>query len=171
LAVGLFIWFPSRICGVIERLLALKSILNRVEPHAGFVYEHASFVSSTDQPTIEITIRPRRRSRATCSGCGQRRAGYDRLAPRRFEFVPLWGLAVVFVYAMRRVDCPQCGVKVEQVPWGDGKNQLATSYRWFLAQWARRLSWSEVAAIFHTSWDSVCRGVEHAVTWGLAIAT
>lgn len=148
--------------------MRLKSILNRVEPHAGFVYEHASFASSTDQPTIEIAIRPRRRSRATCSGCGQRRAGYDRLAPRRFEFVPLWGLAVVFVYAMRQVDCPQCGVKVEQVPWGDGKNQLATSYRWFLARWARRLSWSEVAAIFHTSWDSVCRGVEHAVTWGLA---
>jgi transposase len=30
------------------------------------------------------------------------------------------------------------------------------------------LSWSEVGSIFRTSWDSVCRAVEHAVEWGLA---
>jgi transposase len=34
---------------------------------------------------------------------------------------------VLFVYAMRRVECPACGVKVEQVPWCDGKNRLTTS--------------------------------------------
>ena len=27
--------------------------------------------------------------------------------------MPLWGLLVFFAYAMRRVDCPRCGVKVE----------------------------------------------------------
>jgi transposase len=59
-------------------------------------------------------------------------------------------------------------VRVEQVPWGDGKNQLTTTYRWFLATWAKRLSWSEVARVFHTSWDSVRAAVAHAVEWGLA---
>ena len=66
---------------------------------------------------------------------------YDRLTPRRFEFVPLWGLRVFFLYAMRRVDCPRCGVTVERVPWADGKHQLTTTYMWFLARWAKRLSW------------------------------
>jgi transposase len=69
---------------------------------------------------------------------------------------------------MRRVNCKRCGVTVEMVPWCDGKNQLTTTYRWYLASWARRLSWSEVGSIFRTSWDSVCRAVEHAVEWGLA---
>ena len=64
---------------------------------------------------------------------------YDRLSPRRFEFVPLWGLRVFLLYAMRRVDCPRCGVTVERVPWADGKHQLTTTYRWFLARWAKRL--------------------------------
>jgi len=59
-------------------------------------------------------------------------------------------------------------VTVESVPWGDGKNRLTVTYRWFLSTWAKRLSWSEVATIFRTSWDSVCRAVEHAVEWGLA---
>jgi transposase len=82
--------------------------------------------------------------------------------------VPLWGIIVLLAYRMRRVNCKQCGVTVEMVPWCDGKNQLTTTYRWYLATWARRLSWSEVSSIFRTSWDSVCRAVEHAVEWGLA---
>jgi transposase len=75
---------------------------------------------------------------------------------------------VFLAYRMRRVNCKRCGVTVEMVPWCDGKNRLTTTYRWYLASWARRLSWSEVGAIFRTSWDSVCRAVEHAVEWGLA---
>ena len=66
------------------------------------------------------------------------------------------------------MNCKRCGVTVEMVPWGDGKNQLTITYRWYLATWAKRLSWSEVGSIFRTSWDSVCRAVEHAVNWGLA---
>ena len=74
---------------------------------------------------------------------------YDRLPIRIFEFVPLWQIAVFFVHAMRRVDCPKCGVIVEEVPWSDGKNQVTSAYRWFLAGWARRLSWLEVANGMH----------------------
>ena len=68
---------------------------------------------------------------------------------------------------MRRVECPDCGVKVEQVPWCDGKNQLTTTYRWFLAGWAKRLSWKGVAEAFGTTWQNVFRSVQHAVSWGL----
>ena len=57
---------------------------------------------------------------------------YDRLEERRFEFVPIWGILVFLAYRMRRVDCKRCGVTVEMVPWGDGKNQLTTTYRWYL---------------------------------------
>jgi transposase len=82
--------------------------------------------------------------------------------------VPLWQIAVYFVYAMRRVDCPRCGVRVEQVPWCDGKHSLTTTYRWFLASWAKRLSWKGVADAFGTTWQNVFRSVKHAVSWGLA---
>ncbi len=71
-------------------------------------------------------------------------------------------------YRMRRVNCERCGVTVEMVPWCDGKNRLTATDRWYLATWAKRLSWSAVASTFRTSWDSVCRAVGHAVEWGLA---
>ena len=72
-----------------------------------------------------------------------------------------------FVYAMRRVNCPTCGVKVERVPWSSGNSPLTTAYQWFLAKWAERLAWSQVATIFHSSWQQVRNAVKHAVFWGV----
>lgn len=147
--------------------MQLKTILNHVERHKSFVYQEARWADAESKTTIEIPIEPRVNGRAICSGCGKPAPGYDRQPPRRFEFVPLWQIAVYFVYAMRRVNCPRCGVKVEQVPWCDGKNQLTTTYRCFLAGWAKRLSWKGVADAFGTTWQNVFRWVKHAVSWGL----
>ena len=148
--------------------MQLKTILNRVEYFKSFVYGKARWVDDTDRPTIEVEIEARKNGRPICSGCDRPRPGYDRLPERRFEFVPFWGIAVYFVYAMRRVACPTCGVRVEKVPWCDGKNHLTTTYRWFLAGWAKRLSWKGVACAFRTTWQNVFRSAKHAVSWGLA---
>lgn len=120
------------------------------------------------RPTIEVQLEPRANSRAICSGCGRAGPGYDRLPERRFEFVPLWQIAVFFVYSMRRVDCPRCGATVERVPWAEGKCTMTTTFRWFLARWAKRLSWQEVAGIFCVCWEDVFGSVKYAVSWGLA---
>ena len=148
--------------------MQLKSILHRVERYKSFVYGKAQWVESAARPTIEVRIEPRANSRPVCSGCGRVGSGHDRLPERRFEFVPLWQIAVFFVYAMRRVDCPRCGVTVEQVPWAEGKCTMTTTLRWFLARWGKRLSWQEVAGIFRVSWEDVFRSVKYAVSWGLA---
>ena len=147
--------------------MQLKTILNRVEPFKSFVYGKAKWVEGTGRPTLEVALHARKNGRATCSGCGRPGPGYDRLPERRFDFVPLWGMAVYFAYALRRVDCPSCGVTAERVPWARGKCHLTISYRWFLARWAKRLSWDEVACIFHTTWRSVFESVKHAVWWGI----
>jgi transposase len=146
--------------------MLLKTILNRVQKFKCFVYTAIRWTGSHTHPELEVLVSERRNSRALCSGCEAPRAGYDRLPMRRFEFVPLWGIKVFLVYAPRRVDCPCCGIKVERMPWASGKHQLTDAYAWFLARWARRLSWKEVAVVFCTSWDSVFRAVEMAVGWG-----
>jgi transposase len=148
--------------------MLLQTILNRVQKQPGFVYGAIRFVPVRDRPGLEIELRGRRNRRPRCSGCQQPGPGYDTLAPRRFEFVPLWGLLVVFVYALRRVACPRCGVRVEAIPWAEGKHQLTTTYAWFLARWAQRVSWTAVAQTFHTTWTHVYRSVEMAVAWGRA---
>ena len=146
--------------------MLLTRLLNACYHFPGFVYEAAHLREATQ--TIEVSLRPRRGSRPRCSGCARRCSGYDQLPVRRFEFIPIWGFAVVLLYAMRRVQCRQCGVKVEQVPWGIGKHTLTRAYRLFLAQWARRLSWQETARAFRTSWEKVFQAVEWVVEFGLA---
>lgn len=148
--------------------MQLKTILNRVQKHQSFVYGAVRWSEVDTRLSLEIEIQPRANGRAKCAGCQRPRPGYDTLPARRFEFVPLWGIAVFFVYALRRVHCPVCGIRAEVVPWASGKRRLTDTYAWFLATWAKRLSWSEVARAFGTSWDTVFRAVEMAVAWGRA---
>jgi transposase len=148
--------------------MQLKTILNRVQKFKSFVYESVKWSESAGELVLFVHIVARARSSPICSVCGRQSPGYDTLETRQFEFVPLWGIPVFFLYALRRVNCKRCGVKVEAVPWAQGKHTLTNTYMQFLATWAKRLSWQEVAAIFKTSWEKVFRSVEWAVEWGLA---
>jgi transposase len=145
----------------------LESILRRLQPQPGFVFDRITWAGAPGR-TLHVHVRPRRGTRGVCSKCCQKRPGYDiHGPPRLFTFVPLWGIAVYFVYAMRRVNCRTCGVTVEMVPWASGKTQSTHAFIWFISSWARVLSWTECARRFRSSWDTVFRCVEHAVRWGL----
>jgi transposase len=54
-------------------------------------------------------VQPRQGSKPVCSGCHKPAPGYDHLSERRFEFIPIWGLKMFFIYTMRRVNCATCG--------------------------------------------------------------
>ena len=118
--------------------MQLKTILNRVLKHSAFVYVGERLVETLAGPTVEVELRARANSRPRCRCCGRPGPGYDTLAQRRFEFVPLWGIRVFFLYAPRRVNCASCGIRVEALPWAAGKHRLTTAYAWFLARWAKR---------------------------------
>lgn len=145
--------------------MRLISILNQCYHFPGFVHVQARLDQASK--SIEIEMRERVGSKGKCSVCQTPAPTYDHLTVRRFEFVPFWGFMVFLLYRMRRVSCPQCGVKVEAVPWGCGKHQMTTAYVLFLAHWAKKLSWKETALSFRTSWDKVCQAVEVVVAWGL----
>ena len=137
--------------------MELITILNRCHRFRGFVYQHAYF--SADKKSIEVAVRPRKGSAAVCSRCHLPAPGYDQLAERRFEFIPLWGFLVFLLYTMRRVNCRRCGiVAVEEVPWGDGKRTLTKAYMLFLARWARRLSWKDCGGLSHLLGQGLRRG-------------
>jgi len=150
----------------------LKTLLNRLQKQPGFVYEKVEFREGERSwrgvPVIQAHLRPHKRSRPICSGCLRKRRVRDHLPERHFQFVPLWAIAVYFVYTPRRCDCPRCGIKVERMPWAEGKSPMTTTFAWFLASWAKSLSWKETAERFRVSWQSVFHAVSMAVKWGLA---
>jgi transposase len=142
--------------------LNVKTILNLKEKHPHFVY-HDVRLTSAEDPRIEVKVEPRRGSQGICSGCGKACRGYDRLPQRKFIHVPLWGIAVIFLYCMRRLACPTCGVTVEVVPWSS-ESPITISYAWHLSEWAKLLSMQEVE--FNASWHHVFSAVAMAVAWG-----
>lgn len=146
--------------------MLIKTILNKVHKLKSFVYQDVKLGLYQGSEVFNVIVVPRKNGHAICSGFQQPAPGYDRLAERRFEFVPLWGIRVFLLYKMRKVECKTCGVKVEQVPWAEGKKELTKVYMQFLANWARKLSWKEVARTFNTSWEKVFHALEYVVEWG-----
>lgn len=144
-------------------------MLNRCHKFKSYVYGKVIFCTDSEKPSIEVEIFPRKNSSPICSLCRTPSAGYDcSKEPRRFEFIPIWGFNVFFIYYMRRVQCKTCGIKTEEVPWANGKNQLTKTYMQFLANWAKCLSWKEVSERFNTSWEKVFNSVKYIVDWGLS---
>lgn len=148
--------------------LQLKTVLNYTHRIKGFVYSDVRLVRFPDgQAQIEATITERSGVKPRCGKCGEPGPCYDHQPQRRFQFVPLWGLMVFLLYRPRRVACAQCGICVETMSWAQGKSSMTTALMCFLATWARRLSWWEVARAFRTSWDNVRRAVTWVVEYGL----
>jgi hypothetical protein len=134
--------------------LEVKTVLNAIQPFPGFVCRDIRLKSHPEgQPgCIEITVQAHHGRAARCSRCRKPAPGYDTLPQRSWLFVPLWGLVTWFLYAARRVNCPEHGVVVEHVPWSDGKRPVTIAMMCFLSRWARRLSWSDRTGRWPKSW-------------------
>ena len=52
--------------------------------------------------------------------------------------------------------------------WVATKQQMTTSFAWFLSRWAKLMSWEDVRKIYRVSWHTVYKAVKHAVDYGLA---
>ena len=102
--------------------LNVKTILNLKEKNPHFVYRDVRLTETKGQ-RIEVKVEPRRGSKGICSGCGKKCAGYDRLPQREFIHVPLWGIAVIFLYCYAPSGLPHlwdngrgCSLEYRQEP-------------------------------------------------------
>lgn len=115
---------------------------------------------------LEVRLDLHRGRRQICSKCGQRARVRDRLSERVWKHVPLWGIPVKLLYRPARVTC--CGgVRVEAIPWAQGKCRISSGLIWLLARWCKLLPWDQVAKLFGVSWKTVAASVKQAVAYGL----
>jgi transposase len=150
--------------------LSVKSLLRSTQDFAPACVADVRLVHAPKPdapPTVEVDLVAHPRRLARCSHCQRVAPGYDRLPSRQWQYLHLWHCAVVVNYAPRRVQCPQCGVKVEAMKWAAGKSPYAVPLMHALARWGRRISWLEVARVFRVSWDAVYRSVAWIVAYGL----
>jgi transposase len=79
----------------------------------------------------------------------------------------MWGFTVFFLYALRRFNCKDCGIKTELIPWAQKGSTLTKPYQLFLSNWAKKLSWKENAEAFASTWYKVHSSVKSIVEYGL----
>ena len=148
--------------------MRIETILNKVYRHKSFIYRTAKFEQVRRKEALVVDTVPRKNGLARCSVCGLICSVYGHSQDvRLFDFMPWVNILMYFRYRMRRVNCHEHGVRVEQVPWAEGKEHITKPYQLFLARWARKLSWKEVAESFGTTWDNVFRSVKAIVEYGL----
>ena len=148
--------------------LQVKTLLNRTQPIPGFIYTDVRLADGPGGPEVWAEIDAHQQRLGRCSVCTKPAPTYDHLPQRNWQHVGLWNIPVRFFCKPRRVDCAEHGVRVELLPWNEGKRPWTRAMLVFLAGWARRLSWKEVAKVHGVSWEAVYRAVEWIVDWGLA---
>jgi len=74
---------------------------------------------------------------------------------------------LILRYGPRRVECPRCGVRVEEVPWAEPWARVTRALSNAVARWARELSWQGTARQYGLNWKTVAGIVKRAVGYGL----
>src|SRR6185369_16258169 len=80
-------------------------------------------------------------------------------------------LPLKLLYRPRRVECPRCGVRVEDLPWAEPWARVTTALSNAVAVLARELSWQGTAREYGLNWKSVATIVKRAVQYGLPHGT
>jgi transposase len=110
--------------------------------------------------TVRVALR---RRLAACSSCGQVcRQVHDR-AWRRWRHLDLAGQRCWIEYELRRVRCPDCGVRVEAIPWARPKARHTRDFEDLVAFCAQQMAKTPITALLRIGWDTVGAIVERVV--------
>ena len=103
-----------------------------------------------------------------CGVCRQRCLEvHDIRREREWRDLSMRKLPLKLRYRPRRVECPRCGVRVEDFPWAEPWARVTTALSNAVAVLARELSWKGTAREYGLNWKSVATIVKRAVQYGL----
>jgi transposase len=104
-----------------------------------------------------------RRRRRVCSRCGQVcRATHDTVLCR-WRLLDLGAQRCFVVCAIRRVKCPDCGVRVEAVPWARPGSRFSRDFEDVVAFLAQQMAKAPIARLMRIAWDTVGRILERVI--------
>lgn len=118
---------------------------------------------------LVFSVRPRWR-KPRCGGCGRCAGRYDRAEARHWRHMAVGSTMLWLRYVPWRVDCPGCGVTVEQVPWAGHDRRFTRGLEELVAYLARAMDFTAITRLLGVSWRAVAGIVERVVAERLADA-
>ena len=111
---------------------------------------------------VIVTVRLRRRRRV-CSGCGQLGGHIHGRLVKRWRHLDLGANRCVIECELRRLLCPDCGVRYEAVPWARADSGYTRDFEDVVAWLAQQMAKKPIAGLLRIAWDSVGRIVARVV--------
>ena len=116
---------------------------------------------------LVVTLAAIKKRRLPCKECGHLSKQANRKKEREWLHVPLWGIPVFLRYQPHRVHCPVHGLRLEAIPWADGKQRMTKHLSLTMAIWAKTLAVEVVAGMFGVHWNTVYAAIKRTVQFGL----
>jgi transposase len=105
-------------------------------------------------PEVWIELYPQQQP-GICSGCGRTVHQIHDTQERWVRDLPVFDAACWLLVHRRRVCCPQCGPKLETLPWLDRYSRLTTRLTDSVARLCEMATIKDVARYFHLAWSTV----------------
>ena len=110
---------------------------------------------------VEVTLRPR--ARLLRCPCGMLcSAVYDRRR-RRWRHLDLARCRLWLVYEIRRLDCPDCGIRTEELPWARPGARHTRDFEDMVLWLAQRTDRTSVATLMRCGWETVTAIINRGV--------
>lgn len=132
--------------------MRVGTAFNRLLQVEGASVESVSFAAEG----IVVGVRLRRRRRV-CSRCGQLVAVTHDTGRRRWRHLDLGGSRCFLEASLRRVRCPDCGVRVEAVPFARAGGRHTRAFEQLVACLAQRLAKTALQRLLRVGWATVGR--------------
>ena len=116
-----------------------------------------------DVEGVVVTVALRRRRRV-CSRCGQVCAATHDTVLSRWRHLDLGGSRCYVCCWLRRVKCPDCGVRVEAVPWARPGSRFTRDFEDVVAWLAQQMAKQPITRLLRVAWDTIGRIVERVVS-------
>jgi transposase len=105
--------------------------------------------------TKQIVVTLRRRARKLRCPCGYTtRARFDR-SIRRWRHLDLGACKLFLEAEVRRIDCPLCGVRTEDVPWARPRARHTRDFEDVVTWLCRKTDKTTVSKLMRCSWEAV----------------
>jgi transposase len=113
---------------------------------------------------VIVTVRLRRRRRV-CSACGQtgRRLQVHDRRVKRWRHLDLGASRCLIECELRLLRCPDCGVRMEPVPWARPGAHHTRDFDDVVAWLAQQMAKTPIAGLLRIGWDTVGRIVERVM--------
>ena len=103
-----------------------------------------------------------------CGVCRRRcRQVHSIREERQWRDLSMRKATLILRYRPRRIDCPRCGIRVEDFPWAEPWARVTRALGNAVAVLARELSWQGTARQYGLNWKTVAGIVRRAVQYGL----